>query len=56
MSDLTLIELNDEQAIEACWNELLHIRQQIDADQSEIARLQAETRVMLTELKARVGI
>jgi hypothetical protein len=47
---------NLEAAIEACWTELMSLRQQIDAEQAEISRLQTETHLMLTQLKAMVGI
>ena len=62
MSELTLSQSfsetdeNYEQAIEECWTELQNLRKQIDADQSEIERLQAETSLMLKELKATVGV
>lgn len=62
MSELTLSQSlsetdeNYEQAMEECWTELQTLRKQIDADQAEIDRLQAETSVMLKKLKAMVGV
>lgn len=47
---------NYEEALEECWQELQALRKQIDSDQDEIDRLQAETNRMLTELKAMVGL
>jgi len=49
-------EDSNESAIEAYWTELMSLRQQIDAEQVEINRLQAETQLMLTQLKATAGV
>ncbi len=43
-------EEKHEQTIEEYWTELQNLRRQIEADQSEIDRLQVETRAMLENL------